>query len=322
MHRQSTKVKEVAGSSRGMREPEPHMPPLFHPDPEENFSLWMQNCFPDASLVREHPIRQWLASPLETRVQRNRDYRAESVKSHGSEIPVAAPPKTRDGAHSNETSTGNPKPQLGWNSRMTGGSKEEPSVGGFGVWIGNNSTLRLKFGRYLVLALLLIAVFWATPMRKETSLANASIAGTQTNKTELTPDARRLVPRRQQVVETPTDFATRPVTIENLTVGCEDTQPCIEISTRGNGALPKLSTLSDPDRVVMDFQDAVLSFNVHRITVGRGAVKAVRIVENGAQSPRTRVVIDLTEKCDYELHTLTNGVVLTVYRKAAPHQDG
>ncbi len=80
--------------------------------------------------------------------------------------------------------------------------------------------------------------------------------------------------------------------------------------------------MSDPDRVVMDFQDAVLSFNVHRITVGRGAVKAVRIVENGAQSPRTRVVIDLTEKCDYELHTLTNGVVLTVYRKAAPHQDG
>ncbi len=298
------------------------MPPLFHPDPEENFSLWMQNCFPDASLVREHPIRQWLASPLEARVQRNRDYRAESAKSHGSEKPGAAAPKTRDGARSNETSIGNPKRRLGWNSQLTYGSKEQPSVDRFTFWMRNNSTLRFKFARYLVLALLLIAVFWATPMRKETSLANASIAGTQTNKTELTADARGLVPGKQEVIETASDFAARPITIENLTVGCEDSQPCIEISTRGNGALPKLSTLSDPDRVVMDFQDAVLSFSAHRITVGRGGVKAVRIVENGAQSPRTRVVIDLTEKCDYELHTLTNGVVLTVYRKAAPHQAG
>ena len=298
------------------------MPPLFHPDPEENFSLWMQNCFPDASLVREHPIRQWLASPLEARVQRNHNHRAESAKSHGSEMPVAASPKTRDGARSNETSAGNPKRQLGWNSQLTYGSKEQPSVDRFTFWMRNNSTLRFKFARYLVLALLLIAVFWATPMRKETSLANASIAGTQTNKTELTADARGLVPGKQEVIETASDFAARPITIENLTVGCEDSQPCIEISTRGNGALPKLSTLSDPDRVVMDFQDAVLSFSAHRITVGRGGVKAVRIVENGAQSPRTRVVIDLTEKCDYELHTLTNGVVLTVYRKAAPHQAG
>src|SRR5467141_3285144 len=263
LHRQSTKVKEVTGSSRGMREPEPHMPPLFHPDPEENFSLWMQNCFPDASLVREHPIRQWLASPLEARVQRNRDYRAESAKSHGSEKPGAAPSKTREGARSNETSTGNPKRRLGWNSQLTYGGKEQPSVDRFTFWMRNNSILRFKFARYLVLALLLIAVFWATPMRKETSLANASIAATQTDKTELTADARGLVPGKQEVIETASDFAARPITIENLTVGCEDSQPCIEISTRGNGALPKLSTLSDPDRVVMDFQDAVLSFSAH-----------------------------------------------------------
>src|SRR6266436_2531485 len=148
-------MKQVAGSSRGMREPEPHMPPLFHPDPEENFSLWMQNCFPDASLVREHPIRQWLASPLEARVQRNHNHRAESAKSHGSEMPVAASPKTRDGARSNETSAGNPKRQLGWNSQLTYGSKEQPSVDRFTFWMRNNSTLRFKFARYLVLALLL-----------------------------------------------------------------------------------------------------------------------------------------------------------------------
>ena len=97
---------------------------------------------------------------------------------------------------------------------------------------------------------------------------------------------------------------------------------CIEISTRGKGALPRLSTLSDPDRVVMDFQDAVFSSDVHRIEVGRGAVKAVRIGEDAMQPPHARVVIDLTEKCDYELHTLANRVVLKVYRKATARQAG
>jgi hypothetical protein len=72
----------------------------------------------------------------------------------------------------------------------------------------------------------------------------------------------------------------------------------------------------------MDFQDAVFSSDVHRIEVGRGAVKAVRIGKDAAQPPRARVVIDLTEKCDYELHTLTNGVVLKVYRKVTARQAG
>ncbi len=298
------------------------MPPLFRPDPEENFSLWMQNCFPDTSLVREHPIRQWLASPLEVRVRRNHNHRAESAKSHGSEIPRVTAQEARDGARSNETCKGNPKRRGGWNSQLTDGIKEDPFLDRSAFGVRTNSALRLKFTKYLVLALLLIAVFWTTPTRKASSLANASIAATQTSKTELTAAARVSVPQRQEAIERASDSATGPITVENIKVGCEDTQPCIEISTRGNGSLPKLSTLSDPDRVVMDFEDAVLSFNVQRITVGHGGVKAVRIATNEAQPPRTRVVIDLTEKCDYELHSQTNGVVLTVYRKAIPHQAG
>jgi hypothetical protein len=60
-----------------MRAPQPDVPPLFRSDPEENFSLWMQNCFPDASLAREDAIREWLTKPLEACVQRNNNHPAE-----------------------------------------------------------------------------------------------------------------------------------------------------------------------------------------------------------------------------------------------------
>ncbi len=317
MHRQSTKAKQAAGSSQKLREPEPDVPPLFRPDPEENFSLWMQTCFPDASLVREHPIRQWLASPPEARFQRNHNHRAESAKSQGSAMPGSTRQEARDDARSNETGTVNAKRRSEWNSQLTDGSQQDPFVDRFASWV-RNSTLRLKFAKYLVLALLIVVLFWATPRSNVLSPPDVSIAATQTSNAELAAAASVPVPQRQEAIGTGPDFARGPIIIENISVGCEDTQPCIEISTRGKGALPKLSTLSDPDRVVMDFQDAVLSINVHRITVGRGGVRAVRMAENGAQPPGTRVVIDLMEKCDYELRTMTDGVVVTVYRPATP----
>jgi hypothetical protein len=72
----------------------------------------------------------------------------------------------------------------------------------------------------------------------------------------------------------------------------------------------------------MDFPDAVMSSDIQGIEVGRGAVKDVRIAQHAAQPSYTRLVIDLTEKCDYELRTVTNGVVLKVSLEATPHQNG
>jgi hypothetical protein len=287
------------------------VPPLFRSDPEDNFSLWMQSCFPDASLEREDAIRQWLARPLEARVQRDHSHRAESAK----QMLAGTPQEARDGARSNETGTRNPKGWSGWNSQLIDGSEEDAFVDRFAFWTRNRSKLLLKFAKYSVLALLIVKVLWAIPTSKVASRADASIVATQPSKAEPAAAAAVPVPQRHEAIGTGSDFATGPITIENLSIGCEDTQPCIEISTRGKGALPRLSTLSDPDRVVLDFQDAVFPSDVHRISVGRGGVKAVRIGEDAA---RTRVVIDLTEKCDYELHTLTNRVVLKVYCKATP----
>ena len=88
MHRRSTKRKQGAESSLRIRQAQPDVPPLFCSDREKNFSLWVQNCFPDAILAREDAIRQWLTSPLEARIQKGHNYHADTVKSNGSQTPA------------------------------------------------------------------------------------------------------------------------------------------------------------------------------------------------------------------------------------------
>jgi len=283
----------------------------------------MQNCSLDASLTREGAIREWLARPLEARIQGVHNNRVESSESNAPEMPAAAPQEARDGADSNETGSRNPKGGLGSNSQLIDGSKkEDPFVERFALRPQHHSKLPLKFVEHSVLGLLIVTVLWATPTRKVASRADALIASTQPSKAEPTAAAGVSVPQEHEAITTGSDLATGLITIEKLSVGCEDAQPCIEISTRGKATLPKLSTLSDPDRVVMDFQDTVFPSDVHRIAVERGSVKAVRSAEGTTQAPHTRVVIDLTEPCDYKLQALTNRLVLKVYPKATPRQAG
>ena len=303
-----------------MRDLRLDVPPLFRSDPDDNFRLWMQTCSLGASLTREDAIREWLARPLEARIQGVHNNRVESSESNASEMPGAAPQEARNGAHSNQTGTRDRKGWLGSSAELIDASKEEPFVDRFALRTKNHSKFPLKFVQYSVLGLLIVTVLWANPVRKVASRADTSIAVTQPNKAEPTATAGISVPQEHEAITTGSDIATGLISIEKISVACEDTQPCIEISTHGKGALPKISILSDPDRVVMDFQHTVLPSDVHRIAVGRGSVKAVRSAEDAAQPPNTRVVIDLTEPCDYELQALANRLVLKVYPKATPRQ--
>jgi hypothetical protein len=146
------------------------------------------------------------------------------------------------------------------------------------------------------------------------------ISATQPSKAKPNAVAGVSVPQGHEVITTGSKFAAGPMTIEKLSVGCEVAQPCIEISTRGKVTLPKLSTLGDPDRVVMDFQDTVFPSDVHRIVVGRGSVKTVRSAEGTTQPRHTRVAIDLTEPCGYQLQAQPNRLVLKIYPKVTPYQ--
>lgn len=314
MHRRSTKAKQVVGSSRRSREPLPDVPPLFRSDREENFRLWMKNCSLDASLAREDVIREWLARPVEARLQGVHNSDGESSESDASKIPAAATQEPRDSARSNEKSPRNPRNWLGSKSQPIDGSKkEDPVVECFALRRQRHSKLPLKFSAYSVLGLLIVTALSAIPMREVASRADAPISAAESSKAEPASAADLSVPQEHEATTTGSGFTTGPTTIEKLSIGCEDAQPCIEISTRGKTAFPKLSRLNDPDRVVMDFHDTVFPSDVRRLAVGRGCVKAVRSSEGATQSPRTRVVIDLVEPCDFELQALTSRLVLKVY---------
>src|ERR1700730_2242402 len=103
MHRRSTKGKQGTESSLRIRQAQPDVPPLFCSDREKNFSLWVQNCFPDAVLTREDAIRQWLTSPLEARVQKGHNYHADSVKSNGLQTSADPSHQVRNSLDSSDT---------------------------------------------------------------------------------------------------------------------------------------------------------------------------------------------------------------------------
>lgn len=316
MHRKFTKGKQGTGSS--LRQAQTDVPPLFCSDPEKNFSLWIQNCFPDAVLAREDAIRQWLTSPLEARVQKGNNDHADSVKSNGSQSPPAVSQQAENSLGSSRTGTPDLTGETRWNSKLLAPTDK-------GRFLDHSASTRRNLFILLLAvcsvgALLIVLVLRASPAGKGISQANKPIEANEPSNAGPAQTSSVPVPQVDKAIEA--ESAPGPFTIQNISVGCQDTQPCIHIRTRGKASLPRLSTLTNPDRVVMDFPGAVLSSDIQGIEVGLGAVKDVRIAQHAAQPSYTRLVIDLREKCDYELSTGTNGVVLKVSLEATPHQNG
>jgi len=74
----------------------------------------------------------------------------------------------------------------------------------------------------------------------------------------------------------------------------------VEITARGAVA-PKLETLTSPQRVVINLPNTVMATAQSHIGLEDAAVKGIRIGMDGHTPPTTRVVVDLTEACRYEL---------------------
>ncbi len=74
----------------------------------------------------------------------------------------------------------------------------------------------------------------------------------------------------------------------------------IEI-TASTAVTPKVTTLKEPDRLVLDFPNTVPGTETRRIAVDREGVKSVRMGVNSDVPPTTRVVIDLEAARDYQL---------------------
>ena len=85
----------------------------------------------------------------------------------------------------------------------------------------------------------------------------------------------------------------------------------IEIQT-SRRVIPLTQVLTEPDRLVIDFSDAVASPQIHTINVNNAAVKQVRVGRVTDNPPITRVVIDLTSAQPFQLLPSGKSVIVKI----------
>jgi type IV pilus assembly protein PilQ len=83
----------------------------------------------------------------------------------------------------------------------------------------------------------------------------------------------------------------------------------VELTARGV-LTPQLSLLDSPVRLVVDLPNTSVATSLNHIDVGSDGVKDVRIGSDGKAVPNSRVVIDLTQACKYELIPADNNKIL------------
>jgi type IV pilus assembly protein PilQ len=93
----------------------------------------------------------------------------------------------------------------------------------------------------------------------------------------------------------------------------------VNVEIRANGAVkPRLSTLQNPARIVVDLPNTVVATSHGLIGVDGDGVKDVRLGMDSQTNPTTRVVVDLTTACRHELVAGSdNTLVLKLYTKSA-----
>ena len=74
----------------------------------------------------------------------------------------------------------------------------------------------------------------------------------------------------------------------------------VEVTAQGQVA-PSMTTLDNPARIVLDLPGAALATSQSRILVDRDGIKDIRVGVNGLVPPTSRIVVDLSEPCTYDL---------------------
>ncbi len=111
--------------------------------------------------------------------------------------------------------------------------------------------------------------------------------------------------------------APKPAALRKINVLRTSDGVSVEISARG-AAKPRMSTLDNPARIVVDLPNTVVATSRGLITVDGDGVKDVRLGMEGRGTPTTRVVVDLTQACRHELVPGSNDtLVLKLYTKSA-----
>lgn len=87
----------------------------------------------------------------------------------------------------------------------------------------------------------------------------------------------------------------------------------VEIEVEASDRIvPESQVLTGPDRLVIDFPNAVLGSNVRSQSIDRGEVKSVRVGLFQAKPPVTRVVLDLKSARSYQIFPYGRTVMIKV----------
>jgi type IV pilus assembly protein PilQ len=110
--------------------------------------------------------------------------------------------------------------------------------------------------------------------------------------------------------------APRHAAVQKINVLHTDDGVSVEIKSRG-AVKPRMSTLNNPARIVVDLPNTVVGTSRGHISVDGDGVKDVRLGMDNQTTPTTRVVVDLTKSCRHELVAGSdNTLVLKLYTKS------
>jgi hypothetical protein len=85
----------------------------------------------------------------------------------------------------------------------------------------------------------------------------------------------------------------------------------IEVQT-SDQSVPQTQVLTNPDRLVVDFPNAVPRAGLHNQAVNRGEVKGIRVSQFSAKPPITRLVVDLNGPQPYQVFPNGRSVIVKV----------
>jgi hypothetical protein len=107
----------------------------------------------------------------------------------------------------------------------------------------------------------------------------------------------------------PTNIAAQNAQVRHVSVASSGgvTEVKIETSKR---VMPLTQVLTDPDRLVIDFPDALPVPELHGVAAHQGEVKGVRTSLLSAKPPMTRVVIDLKSAQEFRLVPTSTSVTV------------
>ena len=110
-----------------------------------------------------------------------------------------------------------------------------------------------------------------------------------------------------------------PVEVQNIKVSAGNQGGFTTVEISANGPLtPRTMKLTGPDRIVLDLLDAVPVIQPRTVAVNAGGVIAVRLGRFQERPPITRLVVDLSATCEFDLSNQGNKVSLRVRPRLSP----